>query len=198
MNTNRLVTLLLTVTWIIATSNLQAQVQQKQNSTPQSGSKTIELNKKGNTPPAANKPTVQSAKPISGANLNAEDIIGYWLTAQKGTIIEFYKNGDRYDGKVAWSKTLTDNKGQPVKDVNNPDKSKRNNNIVGSTMITGLKYNPKTGYYEGGKVYQPQTGKTFDCKIQLSNKNSIKVTSGLGFISKTLVWTRTSGIPGKH
>lgn len=140
-----------------------------------------------NSPAAANKPVASE-----------KDLTGYWLTAQKGTIVQFYKNGDVYDGKIVWSKTIKDKSGKELKDIHNPDKAKRNTPVIGSSMITGLKYNPKTDTYEGGKIYQYQSGKSYNCKVNLDkSKNVMKIVGGVGFISKTLTWTRTSGIPGK-
>lgn len=134
-------------------------------------------------------------KPVAA---NSKDLTGYWLTAQKGTIVQFNKRGDFYEGTIVWSKTIKDNSGKELKDVYNPDKSKRNAPVVGSSMITGLKYNPKTDTYEGGKVYQYQSGKSYNCKVNLDkSKNVMKIIGGVGFISKTLTWTRTTGIPGK-
>ncbi len=149
------------------------------------------------TPATPAKPAVKPTTTNKPATIT-RDITGYWLTAQKGSIVEFVKSGDEYTGKVAWSRTAKDKAGKPLKDVKNPDKSKRNNPIVGSAMITGLKYNPKTDTYEGGKIYQAQTGRSYNCKVTLDkNKNVMKIVGGVGFISKTLTWTRTTGIPGK-
>jgi uncharacterized protein (DUF2147 family) len=130
-----------------------------------------------------------------------KDITGYWLTANRGTIVQFYKDGDSYHGKAVWHRQATDRNGKPLKDINNPDKSKRNNPLIGSLLVTNLKYNPKTKMYEGGKVYQPNTGRTFDCKVKLTRENNsmeITGTAGMSMISKTLTWSRTTGVPGKR
>lgn len=139
------------------------------------------------------------AKPVPPNSAStANDISGYWLTAQKGSIIQFSKTGNTFSGKMAWNRNPYDKSGKPLKDVNNPDKSKRNNPLIGTEMVTGLTYNPKTDTYENGKIYQPNTGKSFNCTVKLTDKNTVMhLTGGVGFITKTLVWTRTSGIPGK-
>lgn len=142
------------------------------------------------------KPNIKPVTPVK-PGVVAKDLTGLWITAQKATIVEFYKVGDKYNGKAVWSKQK-DKSGKPLKDVNNPDRAKRNNPIVGTDLITGLTYNAKTDTYEGGRIYQPQTGKSFNCKVKLDkNKNAINITGGSGFISKTLTWTRTTGVPGK-
>lgn len=162
----------------------------KQGATPAKPAVPASATKKDGTPA---KPGLGSAKTAI-----AKDLTGYWLTAQKGSIVEFYKTGDTYEGKVAWSKNAKDKNGKPLKDVNNPNKAKKNNAIVGTTMLSGLKYNAATDTYEGGKIYQYQTGRSYNCKVTLNKeKNVMKIVGGVGFISKTLTWTRTTGIPGK-
>ena len=71
---------------------------------------------------------------------------------------------------------------------------------MGSVMVTNLKYNPKNGQYEGGKVYMANVGRVYDCKVKLTgngDKMEITGTAGLSMISKTLYWSRTNGIPSK-
>jgi len=129
-----------------------------------------------------------------------KDITGYWLTANKASIIQFTKEGDVYNGKIVWLRQPNDKSGKPVKDVNNPNKAKRNNPVLGTQMVYNLKYNAAKKIYEGGKAYQPQTGRTFDCKAKVTGDgNVLEVTgiAGMSMISKTLTWSRTNGIPGK-
>jgi uncharacterized protein (DUF2147 family) len=128
-----------------------------------------------------------------------KDITGYWLTANKANIIQFYKAGDVYHGKIVWTRNK-DKNGNPLTDVNNPDKTKRKNPIVGTQMVSNLRYNPRTKIYEGGKAYMPQTGRTYDCKAKLiKDNNSMEVTAmyGMSLMSKTLTWSRTTGVPSK-
>jgi len=126
-----------------------------------------------------------------------KDITGFWLTATKASIIQFNNDGGVYNGKIVWHRQKTDKNGKLLNDVNNPDKSKRKNPLVGSMMITNLKYNPKTNTYEGGKAYMPQTGTTYNCKARLKGDNTLEVTAMAGIMSKTLVWTRTTGVPSR-
>lgn len=155
--------------------------------------------------PPTPKKTVTPVKPSvvppkKGLTTTTKDISGYWLTANKANIIQFYKVGDVYNGKIVWVRQNKTKNGKPLTDVNNPDKSKRNNPIVGTQMVSNLRYNPKTKMYEGGKAYLPQTGKTFNCKAKLiKNNDALEVTAmaGLSLMSKTLTWSRTGGVPSK-
>lgn len=174
----------------------------KQQTTPQKQPTKTVTPQKQPKPVTPVKPTNKpNAVPGGTPTTTVKDITGYWLTANKASIIQFYKTGDVYNGKIVWLRQPNDKSGKPVTDINNPDKSKRKNQVVGSQMVYNLKYNPKTKMYEGGKVYQPQTGRTFDCKAKVTgNGNVLEITGIAGFsmISKTLTWSRTAGIPGKR
>lgn len=150
------------------------------------------------TPVNKNKLSVIPPKKVPATT--TKDITGYWLTANKGAIIQFYKEGEMYHGKIVWQRLNRDRKGKLLTDVNNPDKTKRKNPLIGSRMISNLKYNPKSRFYEGGRAYQPQTGKTFDCKAKLIKNNDVMEITAMGgfsLMSKSLVWTRTTGVPSK-
>ncbi|HLO89759.1 MAG TPA: DUF2147 domain-containing protein [Lentimicrobium sp.] len=217
MNRHRLLSALLVIIWGLFSFNLVS-AQSVQADKKKSESKPVSVSTSKGTTASQAKPATTSAKPATPAtpakpgvktgtrpagvptSANApvisNDITGYWLTAQKATIVQFYKDGEKFNGKGVWSKQR-DKNGRPLKDINNPDKSKRSRYLEGVDLITGLTYNPKTDTYEGGRIYQPNTGKTFNCKVKLDkSKNTMQVTGGVGFISKTLTWTRTSGIPG--
>lgn len=212
MTRHRLLTALLIITWGVFSFNLVS-AQSVQADKKKSDSKPVSISTTKGTPATQAKPATTPAKPATPAKPGVKiapkgvptsantpvinnDITGYWLTAQKATIVQFYKTGDKFNGKGVWSKQR-DKNGRPLKDINNPDKSKRSRYLEGVDIITGLTYNAKTDTYEGGKIYQPNTGKSFNCKVKLDKgKNTMQVTGAVGFISKTLTWTRTSGVPG--
>lgn len=222
MNKHRLLAIVFVATWGIFSLNLataQSVQADKKNdakpvtvtpakksatpATPATPAKqvTVTTQKKGATPAKPATPANQGVKqgaPTAAGTTATKDIKGYWLTAQKATIVEFYpSSGNKFNGKAVWTRQK-DKNGKPLKDVNNPDKTKRSRSLEGIDLITGLTYNPKTDTYEGGKIYQPNTGRTFNCKVKLDKtRNTMEITGGVGFISKTLTWTRTTGIPGK-
>jgi uncharacterized protein (DUF2147 family) len=85
---------------------------------------------------------------------SADAILGTYLKADGKSKIEFYKSGDTYSGKIVWLKEPNDDKGNPKKDVKNPDKSLRERALIGLVNITGLKYEGD-GKYVDGKAYRP-------------------------------------------
>lgn len=126
------------------------------------------------------------------AQIKADDIVGTWLTSGKEPAkIEVFKSGDKYYGKIAWLKNPTDN-GKPKLDSRNPDPGKRNQQIIGLLILTGFKFDGDDEW-EGGKIYDPESGKTYSCYISLKDKNILKVRGyiGISLFGRTEIWTRT-------
>ena len=119
-----------------------------------------------------------------------QDVIGKWKLADGTAIVEVYKSGDSFNGKIVWLQNPTDSDGTPAKDDNNPDKNLRSRQIMGLNMLSGLK---KTGdEYSGGKIYDPGNGKTYNCSMKVEG-DVLKVRGSLdkkGLIGRTMDWFR--------
>jgi uncharacterized protein (DUF2147 family) len=123
----------------------------------------------------------------------ADDIIGIWLTGGKEPAkIQLYKSGEKYYGKIIWLKNPTES-GKQRMDVNNPDKSKRSNPIIGLVMLTGFKFNGDNEW-KGGDIYDPESGNTYSSYLYLKDKNTLKVRGyvGISLFGRTETWTRTN------
>lgn len=120
----------------------------------------------------------------------AQDVIGKWKLADGTAIVEVYKSGDSFNGKIVWLQNPTESDGTPAKDDNNPDKNLRSRQIMGLNMLSGLK---KTGdEYSGGKIYDPGNGKTYNCSMKVEG-DVLKVRGSLdkkGLIGRTMDWFR--------
>ena len=100
---------------------------------------------------------------------NPDAIIGKWLKIPKeDLIIEVYKTGNEYKGKIAWAK---DN-----------DKTKP----VGFVILEKLKYNSKNKRWEKGKIRSPNSGSTYNAtaKIKADDKLELHGYKGVKFIGK--------------
>ena len=121
----------------------------------------------------------------------AQDVIGKWKLDDGTAIVEVYKNGDSYNGKIVWLEEPTDADGTPAKDINNPDPALRKRELIGLNMLSGLK---KTGSneYTGGNIYDPGNGKTYNCSMKVEG-NVLKVRGSLdkrGLLGRTMDWFR--------
>jgi uncharacterized protein (DUF2147 family) len=100
----------------------------------------------------------------------ADKIIGVYWSPKKDAKIEIYKKDNMYFGKSIWSTIKR-------KDLKNPDPSLRDRYLLGVDVFTDFIY--KDGTYGNGKVYDPESGKTYDCKMSFNGK-SLKVRGYIG------------------
>jgi uncharacterized protein (DUF2147 family) len=127
------------------------------------------------------------------AQNKADDILGIWLTGGKEPAkIQIYKSGEKFYGKIIWLQNSTEN-GKPKQDTNNPDKAKRNNQVVGLVMLTGFKFDGDDEW-KGGDIYDPESGKAYSSYIYLKDSNTLKVRGyvGISLFGRTETWTRTN------
>ena len=120
----------------------------------------------------------------------AQDVVGKWKLEDGTAIVEVYKSGDAFNGKIVWLANPTEADGSPAVDSNNPDKNLRSRQIMGLNMLSGLK---KDGdEYNAGKIYDPGNGKTYNCSMKVEGK-VLKVRGSLdkkGLIGRTMDWFR--------
>ena len=120
----------------------------------------------------------------------AQDVVGKWKLDDGSAIVEVYKQGDAYNGKIVWLQNPTEPDGTPAVDTNNPDPSLRKRQLIGLNMLSGLK--KADGEYSGGKIYDPGNGKTYNCSMKVEG-DVLKVRGSLdkkGLLGRTMDWFR--------
>jgi uncharacterized protein (DUF2147 family) len=123
----------------------------------------------------------------------AQDVVGKWKLEDGTAIVEVYKQGDVFNGKIVWLQHPTEADGSPAVDGNNPDARLRTRKLIGLNMLSGLK---KTGdEYSGGTIYDPGNGKTYNCSMKVEG-DVLKVRGSLdkrGLLGRTMDWFRVKG-----
>ena len=120
----------------------------------------------------------------------AQDVVGKWKLDDGSAIVEVYKAGDCYNGKIVWLETPTYKDGSPVLDTNNPDKNLQSRQLIGLNMLSGLK--EVDGEYKNGNIYDPGNGKTYYCSMKVKG-DVLKVKGSLdkrGLLGRTMDWFR--------
>jgi uncharacterized protein (DUF2147 family) len=116
-------------------------------------------------------------------------ILGTWLNTEKSAKIEILKNGSNYIGKIIW---LEPDGRDPkmILDAKNSNPKLQQRPILGMTILEDLTY--KDGTWEGGKIYDPESGKTYSCELKLKNRQVLEVKGYLGFswVGRTVEWTK--------
>lgn len=126
---------------------------------------------------------------------NKEDaIIGKWESTDKDLIVEVYKQVNVFRAKIVWfydeNDTIT-----PINkrlDIKNPNKALRSRPIIGTDILSGLAYNPKQNRWNGGRIYDATSGRTWDATVWLTSPNALNVRGFylVRWIGKTLSFTR--------
>ena len=127
---------------------------------------------------------------FSVAAASAQDVLGKWKLEDGTAIVEVYKSGDAFNGKIVWLKEPTEADGTPAVDNNNPDPALRKRQLIGLNMLHGLK--PAGDEYSGGKIYDPGNGKTYYCSFEVEG-NTLHVRGSLdkrGLLGRTMDWFR--------
>ena len=99
--------------------------------------------------------------PLLATANQAQDIEGVWLNANGDGYIEFIINDDVLTGTIIGSPLPED---EYRKDENNPDPALRERLLEGTTILKDFTY-AGDKLWKGGTIYDPNNGKTYDCKI---------------------------------
>ena len=123
--------------------------------------------------------------------VNAQDVTGKWKTIDDETgkaksIVEIYKNGDKYYGKIV--QLLTDENKDGI--CRTCETDYKNKNIIGLVILKDLVKDGDT--YEDGEIMDPKNAKTYSCYIELEEPNKLKVRGYIGFslLGRTQYWYR--------
>jgi uncharacterized protein (DUF2147 family) len=129
------------------------------------------------------------------AQTTQNSIVGTWESDEKDVRMEYFQEGDHYDARLLWGNKIVEADGTTSKkDSKNPDASLRSRDIIGMVSLTGLKWTGED--YTDGKIYDPPTGKTYNCKAWVEgDKLHLRGFVGFSMMGKTVVWHRYSSDP---
>lgn len=99
----------------------------------------------------------------SYAQTNPDAIVGKWLKTPKADlVIQVYKAGTEYKGKIVKEKEIYKNK------------------TVGFVILENLEYDIEKQVWKGGKIHDPNSGKTYDAEAKIDTDGSLEVKCYLG------------------
>jgi uncharacterized protein (DUF2147 family) len=125
------------------------------------------------------------------AQNNPDAVLGTWYNGSRESRIEIYKCADKYCGKIVWLNEPNYEDGKPKVDKNNPDAKLKGRPIMGMPLMKDFEYDSKN-VWEDGEIYDPKSGKTYSCKMTLTDNDRLEVRGyvGISLIGRTDVWTR--------
>ena len=92
-------------------------------------------------------------------------------------------------GNLVWLSEPNDAAGKPKVDAKNSNPALRTRPVLNMPMITGMKPDG-ANKWSGGKIYNPEDGKTYNSKMELQGNGVLKVSGCVSVICKAQTWTR--------
>jgi len=112
------------------------------------------------------------------AQNNADAIVGKWMAIpKKNLIVEVFKHGDEYRGKIVWFND-NDDKTKPMNvrlDEKNEIPALRKRKILGLEVLDNMVYNSKVNRWENGKIYDAKSGKTWNSSASIIKDTTLQV-----------------------
>jgi uncharacterized protein (DUF2147 family) len=128
---------------------------------------------------------------IAGPALAADPVEGDWMAGSttKVRIAPCASKPDRLCGTIVWLKNPNDRSGQPSRDVSNPDAKLRGRTLVGLPFIRDFR-RVEPGRWTGGKIYDPEGGKTYDSRMRINADGSLKLEGCVLVVCRAQTWRR--------
>jgi uncharacterized protein (DUF2147 family) len=124
---------------------------------------------------------------------NPDAIVGFWKTGDGKGIVQIFKQGNQFFGKIIWLQEPNDANGKPKVDDKNDDPKLKTKPLIGLINLRDFVF-VKENLWKEGKVYDPKNGKDYSCKITMKDNNTIEARGyiGISLIGRTDVWKRTA------
>jgi uncharacterized protein (DUF2147 family) len=119
----------------------------------------------------------------------ADPVEGEWLTQSgsgKVRIAPCPGKPDRMCGNISWLRPAD----AKAADANNPDPKLKGRPILGMPMLWGFK-SSAPGRWSGGKIYDPNSGKTYDSKLSVNANGTLKVEGCILMVCQGQTWKRS-------
>ena len=128
----------------------------------------------------------------------SDDILGTWFNQKQDAKIAIFQCGSNFCGNIVWLKEPTyppgsteGTPGTPKLDSKNPDAARKKTPIMGLEIMQGLQF-AGDNQWKNGKIYDPDSGKTYSAKATLVSHEQLDLRGFIGFsmIGRTEKWTR--------
>ena len=117
---------------------------------------------------------------------HADIIVGKYNLPNK-LDIEIFKNSGKYFGKII---ALNGFENGQLKDINNPDRSHRNDLLLGKLIIKDLEYDKNEEKWINGSMYGAEKGLYFNLLIAEVRANEISVVGSKFIMKKSVEWKK--------
>lgn len=126
------------------------------------------------------------------AGQKTESIEGIWWNEGKTGKIKIEKKDGKFIGSIVYVSPDTYIDGKPPTDILNPDPKLRQRPVVGLQVLENLEYNASKKEWQNGKIYDPESGKKYDCFAKMDGE-TLKLkgyVAGMRFLGRETKWER--------
>ncbi len=117
--------------------------------------------------------------------------VGVWYDDTGQGAVEITPCGAGYCGYIVWLRDPFNQKGEPLRDVYNPEPARRSQTICG-LQVLGRLSRQADGSLDGGWVYDPKIGKAYNAEVRTNGGAALTVRGylSLKMFGKDLTWKR--------
>lgn len=131
---------------------------------------------------------------LTGAieKVDSNAVVGVWETGNGKARVKIDRQGEKFHGKIVWLREPLNDEGKPKVDKNNPDESLRTKPLLGYSLLKDFTFSADDKQWQGGTIYDPESGSTYSCTMQLKDENTLEVRGfiGVSLFGKTDTWKR--------
>jgi len=134
------------------------------------------------------------------APAGSDPVLGEWLTENGRARVEISRDGDSVSGRIVWLKEPVyppDDPegmgGRAIVDRYHPDPGRRGRPVLGLEILWGFEPDGD-GRWKGGRVYDPESGKTYKARLRLSDPAHLELRGyvGIPLFGRTSRWQRAA------
>ncbi len=132
---------------------------------------------------------------FAGFAQEADKITGIWWNEEKTSKIKVEKVNGKYIGTIVYMIPEKYVNGKPPVDDKNPDVKLQSRPVVGLQILEGLAFESGAKEWKNGKIYDPKSGKTYDCYAWLEGNDLLKLKGfvmGMRWLGRSSEWFRTT------
>ena len=121
----------------------------------------------------------------------SHDVVGVWESEEKNLQIEMFEDNGQFAGRMIYFKCSSEQVMRTSTDSENPDKTLTNRKLLGMKLVTRLDYKGNN-VWDDGKIYDPNSGRTFEARIQMTGPDTAIVRGYWKFrwIGRSMVFYR--------
>lgn len=130
------------------------------------------------------------------ATSEAASPLGDWMTSDRGAIVRIIACPERPAALCGKIERLLDPADANARDDHDPDPAKRQQPVLGMRILSG--FTPGANGWSGGRIYDPDTGRTYtDLDLRLKDDRHLVISkpASLLLIKAEVgqqIWTRVS------